>query len=257
MEKNVSLALIQSVVDSQEDLIVVFKDDNPIVTNRSFNKFFTISSCEEYVKNFGAFVNNFVPHPLYFHKEKMHSGETWFDGVLKLPEIDRVISMMTSSYEPHAFSVALEQTTPGYTIATFKDITQDLIKRIMIENNANIDLKSGAYAKDYFLHISRSYQDAAQFNEKIIGAILITIKEEEDNEKLTVFAEHFKNNTRQDDMLIRWYGNSFLLVYLVDSESNAQLLINKFESVSHDDRINKSDYTLKLFTQQKDETINT
>ena len=68
--------------------------------------------------------------------------------------------MMTPSFDPHAFSVELQRVTDEYTIATFNDITQSLIKRIMIENNANMDAGSGAYAKEYFLQIARSYEDA-------------------------------------------------------------------------------------------------
>ena len=246
MDNNVSLALLQSVIDSQKDLIVIFKEDEPILTNKSFNKFFATSSCGDYVREYGAFVDNFVPHPLYFHKEKISLGEKWFDAILKLPEIDRVVSMMTSSFEPHAFSVELKKITPEYTIATLNDITQSLIKRIMIENNANMDVKSGAYAKEYFLQIARSYQDAALFNEKIIGAILITLEDDSQELTLSESVSHFKNSTRQDDMLIRWQDNSFLLIYLVDSEENAHKMVNKLKGMN---------YSLELFIQKKDESI--
>ncbi len=246
MDGYVSLDLIQSVVDSQKDLIVIFKGDKPILTNRSFNKFFAVLSCEGYNKNFGAFVNNFVPHPLYFHQEKMNSDESWFEGILKLPEIDQVVSMMTPSYEPHAFSVTLDTVTSDYTVATFNDITQSLIKRIMIENHTNIDTESGAYAKKYFMHISRSYQDAALFNEKIIGAILITLEDDLEESALSSFVKGFQCRTRQDDMLIRWNDGEFLLIFLVDNEKNAELTMKKFENNS---------YNLQLFIQKKDESI--
>jgi GGDEF domain-containing protein len=248
MDDCISLALLQSVVNTQKNLVVIFKNDKPILTNKSYNDFFGVKSCEDYVKSFGAFENNFVPHPLYFHKEKMPESQKWFDGILKLPEIDRVVSMMTPSFEPHAFSVILERTIPEYTIATFSDITQNLIKRIMIENNTSIDSKSGAYSKKYFTHISRSYQDAALFNEKMIGAILITLEDDLENSALLSFVEEFKKSTRQDDMLIRWSAKEFLLIYLVDSEKNAELMMEKFKN---------KNYNLQLFTQQKEESIKT
>ena len=254
---NISLTLIQSVVDTQKDLIVIFKGDEPILTNKSFNKFFSASSCETYNQSFGAFVDNFVPHPSYFHKEKIEVGETWFEGIAKLPEIDRVVSMMTPDYEPHAFSVILDQTTPDYAIATFSDITQVLIERIMIENNANIDIKSGAFTKKYFLHISQSYQDAALFNKKIIGAIVINIENGDSEEfNIATYAQHFKSSTRQDDMLIRWSNNSFLLICLVDCEKNAQMVVDKLNKMSHSQESTKLEYSLELFIQQKDEGIN-
>jgi hypothetical protein len=80
--------------------------------------------------------------------------------------IDRVVSMMTQYYEPRAFSVEINK-IEEYVVASFCDITQTLVKRIMIENKTNI------YAKNYFLQVAQSYQDAALFNEKIISAIMI------------------------------------------------------------------------------------
>jgi len=103
-----------------------------------------------------------------------------------------------------------------------------MIRRIMIENHVNIDAKSGAYTKKYFLQIARSYQDATVFNEKIIGAVLIeanlsdgsNISSSEDT--LSAFLDLFKNSTRQDDMLIRWNDNIFLLIFFVENVANAE-----------------------------------
>ena len=71
MTETTSLSLIQSVIDSQKDLIILFRGGNHILTNRAFNNFFGYSSLLDYNKNYGAIVDNFVPHPSYFHKEKI------------------------------------------------------------------------------------------------------------------------------------------------------------------------------------------
>ncbi len=255
MDSDVSFALIQSVIDSQEALVVIFKGSEPIMTNRSFNKFLGVSSCEQFVQNSRSFVDNFVPHPSYFHKEKMPKDADWFEEIQKLPEVDRVVSMMTKNYEARAFAVTLEQTIEDYTIATFTDITQSLIKRIMIESNANMDSESGAYAKEYFLQISRSYQDAAVFNEKIIGAIEIDLDESTEYEKLTDFVENFKRSTRQDDMLIRWQDKGFLVVFLVDTQTNAHQMLTKLKNMSNAPAMKEFSYDLKLYIQEENEGI--
>jgi hypothetical protein len=43
----------------------------------------------------------------------------------------------------------------------------------MIENDVSIDKESGAYDKDYFLHTSKSFQNAAEFNKKPIAMTMI------------------------------------------------------------------------------------
>ncbi|MDY0122743.1 hypothetical protein [Sulfurimonas sp.] len=244
MREEISLAIIQSISDSQQDLIVVFEDDAPIVINRAFKKFFAVSSLDDYKEEFGPFVNNFVPHPSYFHSEKIAKGSNWVDAILELDDSERIVSMMTSAYEPHAFLVKLRK-IEGYVIAVFEDITQTLIKRIMIENNASIDQQSGAYAKNYFLHIAQSYQDAASFNKKIISAILIKCETKTESE-LPELVKHFKGIIRQDDMLIRWEDDSLLLIYLVDNLTNAQRMM---------DKIYTNGCSFTLITQKEKESI--
>ena len=255
------LALVKTVIDSKKDLTVVFKNDEPVLSNAAFNSFFSVSSFEEYKSNYGPFVDNFVPHPSYFNKEKIENGELWFDAILKLEEIDRVVSIMSASFEPHAFSVDVQESVDEYKIISFEDITQSLIKRIMIENNASIDKKSGAYDKQYFQQVMQSYEDAATFNEKIIGLISIElihvdgkdIKVETQNLKL--FVENFKRTIRQDDMLVHWSDSKFLLVYLVDDESNTAQVVQKIQEVTNKNSVSGLRYKFSSASQDENETI--
>lgn len=259
MREDVSLNIIQSIVDSQKDLIVIFCDGKPILINKAFKDFFSVSSLEQYNSEFGSFVNNFVPHPSYFHADKIEGEKSWFDALLELPEIERVVSMMTQTYEPHAFSAQINK-IQEYTVVVFTDITQTLIKRIMIENRANIDAKSGAYAKNYFLQIAQSYHDAAVFNKKTVGAVLIQINKEEssstqDENILKTLATCFKRVIRQDDMLIRWSDDAFLLIYLVDGEKSAQIMQKKLDELSKTEDIKEVKYKTTLIVQNENEGI--
>ncbi len=238
-------------------LIVVFKDGEPILTNAAFNSFFGVASFELYKSNFGPFIDNFVPHPSYFHKEKFDKDEKWFDAILELEEDDRVVSMMTSSYEPHAFSVAIDKGEDGYMIATFSDITQTLIKRIMIENNVSIDKQSGAYDKKYFLQITQSYEDAALFNEKIIAISEINLISEEllEKDELENFVQEVKQIIRQDDMLVRFDKKKFLLICLVDDDQKSKQVNVKIEQMLDKNSTSQLSFTLYSASQKENESI--
>jgi len=262
MTQEVSLSLLQSIVNSKRELVVIFKDEELIVTNTAFNKFFGVSSLEVYNSEYGEFVNNFVPHPSYFHKDKIEGNIKWFDAILELEEIDRVVSILTPSYVPCAFSVEIDKSTSDYYIVTFSDITQDLIKRIMIENNATIDKKSGAYSKKYFLQITKSYEDAAVYNEKIIAVVLVDIIDvKEDmfasNElALKAFTYEVKSSIRQDDMLVYWQDNKFLLVHLIDKGHTAQAMLNKLQILASHENIQGMEYRVNSTVQKEKESLN-
>ncbi len=57
------LDLAKNIANMQKDFIVVFEEDRIVLTNDSFNKFFGVTSTEQCNRDFGAFINNFVPHP--------------------------------------------------------------------------------------------------------------------------------------------------------------------------------------------------
>ena len=177
MNTSNSLALIQSVIDNQKNMICIFNNSQLVLANKIFLHFFSISSLEDFALSYRKFEESFVMHPTYFNAEKIPKGQTWLESILKMNEHERIVSMMTSAYEPHAFSVDIQVSVANYIVTTFTDITQSLIKRILIENNANIDIKSGAYDKHYFSQVAKSYDDAASFNEKIIAITKMSLNE--------------------------------------------------------------------------------
>lgn len=251
------LALALNIANMQENFIIVFKGDEIILTNNSFNTFFGVSSVDEYLSNFGDFINNFVPHPSYFNAEKITSGETWFESIQKLEELNRVVSMLSQNHEPHAFSVEINSEISDLKIVTFTDITQSLIKRIMVQNNANIDAKSGAYAKQYFLQVMKSYEDAAVFNEKIIALIMIDIFKEDElhNDDVKEFVRSFNLTIRQDDMLIQWEKEKFLLIFLVDDTQKATQVQRKLEQSLSSYPLSGFSYELSSIFQKNNESI--
>ena len=246
--------LLSSILDLNNDLIVIFKDEQVVMTNQSFNKFFNVGSTDEYNERFGDFVNNFVPHPKYFHKDKVADSESWIEAIDKLDESERVVSMLSQTYEPLAFSIDIYNPIDAYYVLVFEDITQDLIKRIMIQNSSNIDEQSGAYAKKYFMEIKQSYQEAAQYNEKKIALILIDIYEEEDVDHKK-FVEDLNAKIRQDDMLVKWSEQGYLLIYMVDDIDNAKIVLSKFEKLIEKEQFSQYKCKLKFLFQDENQSL--
>lgn len=229
MQEN-CFTLLHAISEETKDFIVVYKDGTLIFSNHSFNAFFGVSSAEEFTREFRTILDCCVPHPSYFNANKVQEGESWFDAVLALDKIDRVVSFLSQNHTPHAFSVQINQDIADYVVVIFSDITQTLIKRILIDNHMNIDEASGAYAKDYFLHIKQSFEDAAVFNKKHIGLTRVVIESDEDFDVKEI-TEKLKSITRDDDMVIRWASREFLIAYLVESEEKAKAVHNKLNSL--------------------------
>ena len=248
--------LIQNIVDTQDSLILIIENEKPILMNKSCCSFFGVKSFEEYSKNFGAFVNNFVPHPAYFNIHKVDEGKTWIESLDALDEKDKIVSMLNTSHEPRAFSVKIDTTHPYYIVLSLNDISANLIKRIMIENDVSIDKKSGAYNKDYFLHTSEILRDGAAFNEKEIGLTMISMIDLQ-SETLKELVEKIKGSIRDNDMLVKYSANTLLLAYLVDKEDNAILFSKKLQELMLKERAKGMNFNLFVTLVKKGEKLTT
>lgn len=236
-ENDICHKLFQAAIDAQSNLIILMHDHIPILFNKAFQEFTGMANVKMFLREFGSLPNRFVPHDAYFHAGKASDLDQWTSSVMELPESERIVSMINYKAEPFAFSLTVETPAEGYAIVTFVDISQDLIKRIMIENDVSIDKESGAFNKDYFVHTAKSFQNAALFNEKAIGITMIQPTKVDNDTSLHDFVSTIKNHIRQSDMLVRWEKNTFLLAYLVDSSENAMKCSQKLCNVATNVRI--------------------
>jgi len=250
-EGSVCSKLFLSAINTQKDLIVLMHNHVPVLFNKAFLDFANVDSAKNFLREFGSLLNRFVPHDSYFHAGKADNIDEWTTSLMELPENEQVVSMLNWRIEPYAFSVIVESPAAGYTILTFRDISQDLIKRILIENDASIDKESGAYEKEYFMHTSKSFYDAAMFNQKFVALTIVELIASGSDAQaiLRDFALNIKNNIRQSDMLVRWGKQTFLLAYLIDAPESTRFITQKLQQ--------KIPYTIRLATavQKEKESI--
>lgn len=221
--------LLQAAIDNQENLTVILENNEPLLLNKSLQKFWNVLNAKELVREFGALEYRFVPHDSYFHAGKIDEPSKWADALLEIEHEDRIVSMINYKADPFAFRALIQKPNDIYTIVTFIDISQELIKKIMTENEVSLDKASGAYSKDYFTHTARSLQDAASYNKKLIAAMYIRLNTTLENidEIAATFTKNVKNYTRQSDMIVRFDEKEFVILYLIDEEKHGTMFYNK------------------------------
>lgn len=64
------LGLALKIANMQTNFVIVFQDDNIVLTNNSFNTFFGVSSLEEYLESFGDFIKQLCPTPIILQCSK-------------------------------------------------------------------------------------------------------------------------------------------------------------------------------------------
>ena len=179
MKETTSLSLMKKIMDMQEDLLVVFSNSKPILANNAFLMVFDATSIDDFNSSFENFADCFVNHPSYFNKEKISDDQSWIDAILEFQEDERIVSIITSNFEPHAFFVEASNEVEEYVIIKFTDITETLIKKIMIDN-ANIPLFANLGFEDIteivkLLHIKSFTKDEIIAEEGSLGSSMYFI----------------------------------------------------------------------------------
>lgn len=244
--ENHSLKIIEALIDKHKDLVFVYHNSHPILFNQASRDFFGVDTLKEFAREFGTLENRFVPHDSYFHTSKIDNEDTWRQAISSIEHSERIVSMLDRKIKPHAFSVTVEKPVDGYELIFFNDITSQLIKRIMIESHTNLDSTSQAYSRKYFEHVFPMILTAATFNEKLIGTCLIEFEKDEVSFTQSV-SESIKKQIRDDDMLVRWSERSFLLLFLIGSEEDADSVAHKIvETINQFQSIQKSRVCMSL-----------
>jgi hypothetical protein len=142
INENTALTILQGVMDAHDEMIVVLENSKLIMVNDPFLNFFGEESLEAFNGSFPDIVDCFVNHPFYFNRSKIPEGKNWDEVIADLPENEKIISILSSTFEPHAFFVTTLLKSEVYKVLKFSDITKNLIKSIMIDN-AHFPLFSG------------------------------------------------------------------------------------------------------------------
>jgi diguanylate cyclase (GGDEF)-like protein/PAS domain S-box-containing protein len=218
---------IQSILDAQDNIVYVTENSSIIYANQPFFDFFAVTSLEEFLQNDSCICGRFLQNDLTFTPSSIE-GKTWIDEILALEKSKRIVTMKSSSNEKRFFSLSVKEFVSERYIITLNDISQALLRELFLKNKAYHDPLTGALNRQYFY----DYYDENRQNITSLGIIMVDLdyfKKVNDtyghgigDEVLKQVSETIQNSIRNDDTLIRWGGEEFIL--LINTAKNSQLI---------------------------------
>ncbi len=198
--------------------------------NKQFSNFFGYKSVADFLKDHKCICEYFLEDDKFFHLGKLVDDESWIDALMLLPEPKRIVSMAANDAKEHFFSVSVTQYDRYIKLVSFTDITETITQKFDLEKKVIHDKLTGAYNREYF---EQNYQNIlseySSLNNKLAIAILdidhfklVNDKYGHDvgDEVLKEFVDVINENSRQDDVLIRWGGEEFIVLLKVGSKEH-------------------------------------
>ena len=184
---------------------------------------------------------------------KIDDNSTWIDNILKLNSEKRIVSILhPTTKTTKVFNVSIVELEDEQYLISLTDISDTILKQIQLENKSTHDKLTGAFNREYFeSHKNLIINEYTKENHLLIFSILDidffkkvndTYGHDIGDKVLKQFVQIIQNSSRNDDLVIRWGGEEFILLLKINSIDNAKKVLENirktiaqtsFEKVEH------------------------
>ncbi len=228
---------LDSLLELQKNIVVLTDGQVIEYANKLFFDSFGYSSLSSFLSEHQCICDLFIEDDRYFHLGKVPEGQNWLDVLRKLPAVQRIVAMIDGEGRTRIFTVSISCIDEHEYISTFTDISLTISQQARLEEKASRDKLTGAYNREFLETNLLGIQHLVEEKGKRLGMVMIDIdyfKRVNDtyghasgDEVLKRFVEIIRETVRQEDYLIRWGGEEFLLLTMVDSIENVAQIAEK------------------------------
>jgi len=229
--RNLSLRT-KSILDTQKSLIVITTGKEILETNQTFLDFFGYDSLENFKSKYRCVSECFILHEGYFHLGKTASQTLWIEHIEKLHPKDQVVLMRDKNATQYSFAVALNYYQDNSYVVSFNDISQTFQEQIILQHKIIMDSLTGAYNREFYKTNINKIIQKREYNHQQLGVIFFDIdhfKTINDtyghaigDEVLKELVERVSVSIRNDDYLLRWGGEEFVVFIATHSLKQAK-----------------------------------
>ena len=244
---------INTILDIQPNMIFIINKTESIFANKFLLDFFDCRNLKEFQKKYFCLAQTFIQEELFFHLGKIDDNSTWIDNILKLNSEKRIVSILhPTTKTTKVFNVSIVELEDEQYLISLTDISDTILKQIQLENKSTHDKLTGAFNREYFeSHKNLIINEYTKENHLLIFSILDidffkkvndTYGHDIGDKVLKQFVQIIQNSSRNDDLVIRWGGEEFILLLKINSIDNAKKVLENirktiaqtsFEKVEH------------------------
>ena len=233
---------INSILDAQENIVIVTNKEEITNINKKFLEFFGIESFEKFKEAKKDIFDLFHEEFGFITRNQMEKQECWLKYIKELPEIDRIVKIKNHKNEERLFTINIDyyENKEHYYIFSLTDITSIKEKANLLEYQSSHDKLTGLFNKNKFdefyeKEVKRSkrykndlsiilfdiyeFREIIEINKSSIGDII-----------LKEISQIMSNCIREQDISARWGGEEFLILLPQTNLEGAQIVANKINN---------------------------
>jgi diguanylate cyclase (GGDEF)-like protein len=219
----------QNILDAQTSMVVIIDNTKILDANKKLLKYFGYSSINEFKKEHLCICETFENDDRFFHLGKVPKGQSWIKTVQSLPYKEHIVAMKDINQNLNIFSIAISQFDDN-VILSFNNISDTINEQFSLMDRVIHDKLTGAHNREYFDNRIDLWIQELSYQEYKLGIIMLDIdyfKNVNDkyghncgDEVLKHLVSIIESEIRQEDDLVRWGGEEFLIISKVNTLVN-------------------------------------
>lgn len=233
---------IKSILDAQDNIIIVTNKEEITNVNKKFLDFFGIGNFDDFISTKKNIFDFFEEEFGFISKEQIDKQDSWIQYIQGLQEIDRIVKIKTTLGEEKIFTIHVDyyEQQDDYYVFSLTDITKFKEKSNILEYQASHDKLTGLFNRNKFDEIFAKEIKRTKRYKNELSVIIFDI----DNFKMVndtyghqigdeVLKEISKialDNVREQDITTRWGGEEFFILLPQTNLSGAVIVANKIKT---------------------------
>lgn len=219
---------IESILDAQDEIIFVHQNKKINYANKSFLDFFEFDSLEAFLTKNDCVCSYFLPDELAFFPNGDLSD--WFMEIMSVESEKRIVAIKRKN-TLHYLRVSVIQSDTSFFKVTLSDITKNFLQQKKLESKAYHDSLTGVFNRQYFYDF---VLEDPRYSGHNIGMMMVDIdhfKKVNDtyghdvgDQVLKQTASILESSIRSHDILIRWGGEEFLIIFHIDDAQTLKII---------------------------------
>lgn len=236
-----SVEKIKTILDSQNNLIIITNGILPNNSNKKFLEFFNVSTLEDFSSKYTCISRLFINEAGYYSYNEDEDEKSWIMQIKRLPNIDRIVKIKNSKNEEFIFSLNIDNyiNKNEHFVISFTDITDLKKKSNLLEYQSKHDVLTGLFNKQKFYELFEKEIRRVKRYKHDLSLIFLDLDFFRNFNKihghqagdivLKSVANLINSNTREHDSVIRWGGEKFIVLLPETDIKSASLVAKKIK----------------------------
>ncbi|MBU1927500.1 diguanylate cyclase [bacterium] len=241
---------LQKLYDLQKNMTILTDGKKLLLANKAIFDFFGFNDLEDFLKHHNCICDRFIHNDEFFHLGKVPEGKHWVETIIKLPDEQRIVAILDDNMESHAFNVSVNEFEPGNYIVSFADISHTVTEHVKLKRKISHDKLTNALNREFFdNNIALIIEERHPHKLGVVICDIDFFKNVNDtyghnrgDVVLKQLVNIIHSAIRQEDYLIRWGGEEFIVLMKIDAVESLKkplehirLQVEKayFEEVTH------------------------